>query len=230
MRPAEILLRHERLDERARSLSGEVERLERELGSNPEAERLVLELGEHRSALRDLQLQLKGSERDVEDHRSRMKAREKELMSGRVRNPTELMQMSEEVEHMKARLRGEEEQELALMEQADREEHAVRALEAELEKVNAAAEASAPELRSTLERARAELSEVEAERERLWAEVPPAFQATARRIRVRPAAAEVAGGQCSACRVQVTSSAMQVLRRGEDPVTCENCGRVLALA
>lgn len=230
MRPAEILLRHERLDERARALAGEVERLERELGSNPEAERLALELEEHRSAFRDLQLKLKGSERDVEDHRSRMKAREKELMSGRVRNPTELMQMSEEVEHMKSRLREEEEQELSLMEQADQEDQVVRALEGELEKVNASAEASAPELRSALERARAELSEAEEERDRLWAQIPAAFQAAARRIRVKPAAAEVSGGQCSGCRVQVTSSAMQTLRRGEDPVTCDNCGRVLALA
>jgi len=159
-----------------------------------------------------------------------MKAREKELMSGRIRNPTELMQMSEEVGHMKARLGEEEEQELLVMEDVESNQESIRQLEGELEKVQAAAESAAPELSRTLERDRAELAEVEAERDRLWEQLPPDYRSAVSRIRVRPAASEVVGGQCSACRVQVTSSGMQQLRRGDDVVTCDNCGRVLVMA
>ena len=49
-----------------------------------------------------------------------MRARERELMSGRIHNPTELLQISEEVDHMKARLATEEDAELELMEEAER--------------------------------------------------------------------------------------------------------------
>lgn len=230
LRPAEILLRHQRLDDRARSLAAEVERIERDLSSNPEAERLAVELAERRAQHQSLQLRLRDVEREVEGHRTRMKAREKELMSGRIRNPSELIQMSEEVGHMKARLGEEEEQELLVMEEVESRQESIRQLEAELEKVQAASEAAAPELTRTLERDRAELALAEAERDRLWEELPAAYRSAVTRIRVRPAAAEVVEGKCSACRVQVTSSGMQQLRRGEDVVGCDNCGRVLVLA
>lgn len=213
-----------------RSLRAEVERVDRELAGNPEAERLAAELAECRAQQQSLQLRLRDLEREVEGHRSRMKAREKELMSGRIRNPTELMQMSDEVGHMKTALAAEEEQELVVMEEAERVQHAIRQLEGELARVESAAESAAPGLRAALERDRAELAGAEAERDSLWAQLPAAYQSVVARVRVRPAAAEVIGGQCSACRVQVTSSGMQQLRRGEHLVTCDHCGRVLVLA
>jgi predicted nucleic acid-binding Zn-ribbon protein len=39
----------------------------------------------------------------------------------------------------------------------------------------------------------------------------------------------MADGQCQGCRVTVTSSGMQALRRG-GLVYCENCGRILVIA
>lgn len=230
LRPSETLLRHQRLEERVRSLTAEVERVERELAGNPEAERLAVELAERRAQQQSLQLRLRDVEREVEGHRTRMKAREKDLMSGRIRNPTELIQMSDEVAHMKTALAAEEEQELLVMEEVESVQQAIRQLEGELETVEATAESAAPGLRATLERDRAELAVAEAERDQLWEELPAAYRSAVTRIRVRPAAAEVIGGQCSACRVQVTSSGMQQLRRGEDVVSCDNCGRVLVLA
>ena len=42
--------------------------------------------------------------------------------------------------------------------------------------------------------------------------------------------AEVARNQCLVCHVTVTSSGMQALRKGEEIVHCENCGRILVIA
>jgi predicted nucleic acid-binding Zn-ribbon protein len=51
------------------------------------------------------------------------------------------------------------------------------------------------------------------------------------RTRARPAVARVVGNQCTACRVTVTSSGMQTLRKGlEEIVHCEHCSRILVLA
>ena len=50
------------------------------------------------------------------------------------------------------------------------------------------------------------------------------------RVRTHPPVAEVDHNQCLACHVTVTSSGMQALRKGEDIVHCDNCGRILVIA
>ena len=230
MGPAELLLHHSRLDERVRLITAEIERLESQLASNPEAERLERELAEARALQQEVALKLRERDREREDHRSKMRARERELMSGRIHNPTELLQMSEEVDHMKARLATEEDAELELMVEAERADSEVARLERELVQTRAAAEAQAPDLRARLTQDKDQLADVERERDEVWAQVPSAYQAAARRLRVHPPVAEVVGGQCSACRVQVTSKQMQLLRRGDEIVNCDNCGRILVVA
>jgi predicted nucleic acid-binding Zn-ribbon protein len=141
------------------------------------------------------------------------------------------MQMSDEVAHMKARFAEEEDAELHLMEEGESADEAVRSAAANLADAKARSAAEEPALKEELEAARAELAEVEAERDQLWSEVPPAAQAAYTRTRAQPPVARVVGNQCTACRVMVTSSGMQILRKGlDDLVHCENCGRILVLA
>jgi predicted nucleic acid-binding Zn-ribbon protein len=228
--PAELLLRHWQLEARARGLSAGIARLTAQLERDPELERLLPELEAAHSARRELALRLREADREVEGHRGRLQGREKELMSGRVRNPTELMQMNTEVEHMRDRLRGEEDAELLLMEEVERQEAEVTRIEAEVAAARARIEADAPGLRVRIGEDQAALAEVEAERDSIWAQVPAAHQAAYRRIRIEPPVAEVLDGQCAACRVTVTSTQRQQLRRQDQVVNCENCGRLLVVA
>jgi len=230
VRPGELLLHHVRLSERARVQADDIRRLESRLEHDTEVERLTAELEQARAADQEVELRLRSFDRDREEHQQRLRARERELMSGRIRNPTELMQMSEEVQHMKDRLASEEEAELALMEQAEERQGEIRRLQRELEAAGQRWEAARPGWQAQLDQARAELAELEAERDQAWARIPPELQRAAGRVRAQPPAAEVVGRQCGACRVEVTSSQMQALRRGEDIVPCENCGRLLVVA
>lgn len=230
MRPAEVLLRQQRLAQRAQQLSAEIGRIEAELASNPEAEAVGAEVALARAARQELQLKLRSAERSAEEHRAKMRAREKELMSGRIRNPSELIAMSDEVKHMKERLAAEEESELLLMEEVDSIDQRVSGLEADLERIRSAASEAAPELLERLAGSRESLLATETERDQLWAQLPAGYQAAVARIKVVPAAAEVVAGQCTGCRVGVTSKAIQTLRRSEDVVLCDNCGRVLVMA
>jgi len=148
-------------------------------------------------------------------------------MSGRIRNPTDLMQMSEEVKHMKARFAEEEDAEMRLMEDADAADEAVRSATANLAESRRRSAAEDPTLREELEGWLAELAEVEAERDSVWEQVPPAAQTAYRRMRMHPPVAKVVNNQCAACHVTVTSSGMQILRKGDEIVHCENCGRIL---
>jgi predicted nucleic acid-binding Zn-ribbon protein len=229
-KPAQLLLQHQRLSDRERVLRDNIERIESALASDPEVVQLEDRLEAARAAQEAVASRLHESDRAREDHRSRLRTREKELMSGRIRNPTELMQMSEEVKHMKARFVEEEDAELQLMEDADTADEAMRVATAELEAARARAAAEAPGLRAELESFRSELAEVESAKEQLWSEVPPAARTAYTRQRVQPAVAVVVNNQCTACRVAVTSRGMQMLRQGDEIVHCENCGRILVLA
>ena len=173
---------------------------------------------------------LRESDRERKDHQAKLHTREKELMSGRIRNPTELMQMSQEVDHMKARFAEEEEAELALMEEAEATDSSVDAASARFEQAREQSSAEEPEISARLEAWRTELAGVSAERDEVWSQVPPEYQAAYRRVRVNPVVSQVAGTQCTACRVTVTSSGMQVLRKGDAIVSCDNCGRILVIA
>ncbi len=227
MKPAQLLLEHHRLVERERALRADIARVTARLESDPEVVQLEETLAEARGAQEGSAARLHESDRDREAHRTRLRTREKELMSGRIRNPTELMQMSEEVQHMKARFAEEEDAELRLMEDADAADHVVREATANLEEARRRSRAEEPALRQELEAWGTELAEVEAERNGIWEQVPPPAQAAYSRMRMHPPVAPVLNNQCMACRVMVTSSGMQMLRKGDELVHCENCGRIL---
>jgi len=229
-RPGQLLLQYQRLVDRERILRDDIARIESQLESDPE----VVALEERAAAAQAQQeataARVRESDKAREDHRTRLRSREKELMSGRIRNPTELTQMSEEVQHMKSRFVEEEEAELQLMEDAEAADEALRAVTSELTAARARAAAEAPALQSELDELRSELATVEAEKGQIWNEVSPAAQRAFTRQRVQPAVAEVRNNQCTACRVTVTSRGLQMLRQGDEIVNCENCGRILVLA
>jgi len=216
--------------DRERALRDFIEAVESRLGSDPEVVRREEALENARERQKEFAGRLSESDKKREDHRTALRTREKQLMSGRINNPTELMQMSDEVAHMKARFKEEEDAELQLMEDADAADAAVRNALAELEEARRGSSAEEPELRTQLEEWRAELAEVEEERDRVWGEIPAREQTVFSRVRVRPAVALVQNNQCSACHVTVTSSGMQILRKGDALVQCENCGRILVRA
>lgn len=231
MNAPELTLRYQRLDQRAGQIRTQIARVEAALTDNLEPERLERERASAEAARRDVELRLREREREAEGRRMRLRARERELMSGRIRNPTELMKMQEEVQHLKVAVGKEEDAQLMLMEQQDSLEVDLSRLTRDLTAAREQAAAAAPELRHRLERLTAELVEVEADRDETWTQVPADWQLAYRRVQKRlpDPVAEVAGNQCQACHVAVTSSGMQALRRA-GLLQCDNCGRILVVA
>src|SRR5258708_12430816 len=127
MKPAQLLYEHYRLVERERVLRDDIERVTARLESDPEVVELEAALAEARAVQDASAARVRESDHEREAHRTKLRSREKELMSGRIRNPTDLMQMSEEVKHMKARFVEEEDAEMRLMEDADAADEAARA-------------------------------------------------------------------------------------------------------
>src|SRR5439155_25617590 len=230
MKPAQLLLAYQRLVEKERELRDEIERVESLLASDPDVAHGEQALANARAEQQAIQLRLRESDREREAHRTRLRSREKELISGRIRNPTELIQMNQEVQHMKASFAEEEEAELRLMEEAELAEQAVLEASERLQDARSRSASDEPALRRDLESWQAELATVKADGEAAWAQIAPAAQNAYLRVRVHPPVAEVARNQCLVCHVTVTSSGMQALRKGEEIVHCENCGRILVIA
>jgi predicted nucleic acid-binding Zn-ribbon protein len=226
-KPAQLLLDHQRLVERERGLRDNIERANSRLESDPEVVDREATLVAARAVQEAASARVRESDHEREAHGTRLRAREKELMSGRIRSPSELLQMSDEVKHMKERFAAEEEAEMKLMEDADAADEAVREATNQLEQTRKQSAAEEPEIRSELATWTSELADVESERDAVWEQIPPPAQGTYSRMRMKPAVAQVINNQCSACHVTVTSSGMQKLRAGDELVHCENCGRIL---
>jgi len=187
-------------------------------------------LASAKAAQQAITLRLRESDREREAHRARLRSREKELMSGRIRNPTELMQLNQEVDHLKVSFAEKEDAELRLMEEGELADQAVVEASERLQDARTRSASDEPNLRRDLESWQSELAAVKADSEAVWAQVAPAAQNAYLRVRAHPQVAEVDHNQCLACHVTVTSSGMQALRKGQVVVNCENCSRILVIA
>ena len=76
-----------------------------------------------------------------------------------------------------------------------------------------------------------ELEVARAERERMFAALPPnakrLYNYISSRIRDGVAVAEARNSSCSACFMSLRPQAMAEIRRGEEIIQCENCNRIL---
>jgi predicted nucleic acid-binding Zn-ribbon protein len=230
MKPAQLLLSYMRLVERERELRDEIERVESLLASDPNVAHAEEALATAKANQQAIQLRLRDSDRERETHRTRIRTREKELMSGRIRNPTELMQLNAEVDHLKASFVEEEDAQLRLMEESELADQAVLEATEHLMDTRTRSAGDEPALRRDLEAWQAELAALRTEIDGVWTQLPPAAQRVYLGVRVHPPVAEVDRNQCQACHVTVTSSGMQLLRKGDEIVRCENCGRILVMA
>src|SRR5207245_8576032 len=109
MKPAQLLLAYQRLVERERELRDEIERVESLLNVNPDVVAAEEALAVARAGEQAIQLRLLDSDRDREAHRTRMRSREKELMSGRVRNPKARIVVRDEAQLLQVGFAEEEE-------------------------------------------------------------------------------------------------------------------------
>ncbi|HZV51523.1 MAG TPA: hypothetical protein VFD49_17365 [Candidatus Dormibacteraeota bacterium] len=230
MTPAELALHHQRLGQRMAQLRDQIQRLRERIAVDPETERLERAYRTAESSRRELEARLRRQELEVQQQRSRLRAREGELMSGRIRNPTDLMKLNQEVEHLKTAVAAEEDAQLELMEEEERLAAEMGRLGRELAAARDRGAAAAPDLRRHLGDLERELSEAEEEAVRTWSSIPPEWQEAYRQVQRRypDPVAGVAGGHCQACRVAVTSSGMQVLRRAGLQL-CDGCGRILVV-
>lgn len=160
----------------------------------------------------------------------RIASAERDLMSGRVRNPKELKGMQDNVESMQHHRRELEDQLLEAMVAC--EEHKAR-----YDQAAAAYQQVEARWRKEQAQLQAEQAQIEAEQVRLQKErqviigrLDAARLAAYQQLRQRRggyAVSEVRRGACQVCGVSLPTSLVQAVRQELELVYCNSCGRIL---
>ncbi|MDP1820272.1 MAG: C4-type zinc ribbon domain-containing protein [Acidimicrobiales bacterium] len=158
---------------------------------------------------------------------------DKSLYSGSISNPRDLQALQDEIAALRRRISQLEDQDLELMEQIEPLESSLTRLAVE----RAALDETAAGLRGRIAEDEvaidAELASVQAERERIAADVDPGILSEYEALRPKLggiAIARLVGGSCGGCHLSLSAVEVARLKKlpPEEPAYCEECGRLLA--
>jgi predicted nucleic acid-binding Zn-ribbon protein len=168
-------------------------------------------------------------ENEVVEQRGRAERAERNLMSSKKQD--EYTAAIREADAARKQISTLETQILETMESLDQTEGALKERADEIASLNSDREARLKlfddEMRSQSE----QLTASRAEREKVSAALPKALSSLYTRISARirdgVAVAEARNRSCTACFMSLRPQVMAEIRRGEEVITCDNCGRIL---
>lgn len=174
--------------------------------------------------------QIKWNEGEARGLRDTVKTHERKLYGGTIGSPKELSQLQAKIDEIKQAIGKLEDQTLDLMLEA--EDLAPKLSGARDEVAAAAAAVAAREGANAVDlaTAKAELSELPAQRHEAASAVDPKLLPDYDYVRSRRAGAAVVTlerGVCPGCRMSVPPMLQSRIREGSTVVRCENCGRFL---
>jgi predicted nucleic acid-binding Zn-ribbon protein len=178
-----------------------------------------------------------GRQRSVDtesrDLAQRIQAAERDLMSGRVRNPKELAGMEANVEALRRHRAALEDQLLEALLEVETWQDTLDQQQERLAELESAWRAEQVTLLQERERSLAELKSLGARLQRQWAALPSADQELYRNLRSRKggrALALLRGDTCGGCGMVLATGMIQQTRNAEqdgERVFCPSCGRLL---
>ena len=171
-------------------------------------------------------------ENEVVEQKGRAERAERNLMSSK--KPDEYTAAIREADAARKQISGLETQILEQLEQLEQAEAALKERAAEIASMNSDREAKLKAFDEETGTIGDRLVAARKEREEVFASLPKQLSALYSRIgaRIRDgvAVAEARNRSCSACFMSLRPQIMAEVRRGEDIITCDNCGRILFVA
>jgi predicted nucleic acid-binding Zn-ribbon protein len=168
-------------------------------------------------------------ENEVMEQRGRVERAERNLMSSK--KPDEYTAAIREADAARKQISALETQILEQMEQLEKAETSLNERADEIVTMNSDRETKLKAFDDETGRIGDRLIAARKEREEVFASLPKPMSALYSRIgaRIRDgvAVAEARNRSCSACFMSLRPQVMAEVRRGEDIITCDNCGRIL---
>jgi predicted nucleic acid-binding Zn-ribbon protein len=168
-------------------------------------------------------------ENEAIDQKNRAERAERNLMSSKKQD--EYTAAIREADAARKQLSAVETQILEQMESLEQAEAALNERADEIATLNSDREARLKAFDEETASQSELLAKQRVEREQLFANLPPAMSGMYARIRARirdgVAVAEARNRSCTACFMSLRPQVMAEIRRGEEVLTCDNCGRIL---
>lgn len=191
--------------------------------------RAALETSDQLSA--ELKLKLCALELETSGLADKLQEVNKRLYSGRITNAKELAGLNQDEKMLQRRKSELEDRELALMEQIENADNAVKEKRAGYEKISSETNTRNDKERAQLHTLDASDAELARKRETIRPQLPVETSRVyddLRRAKKGRAVAMMKGSSCAACGYEVPSGLISRVRLGNELVFCANCGRILA--
>lgn len=224
-----LVIQLQSLDQRISALEREVAALPKHIaGIEKTLESHVRKLEADRAALAANQKERKKMEGDIQVHEQKISKLKDQMLGAKTNEQYRAFQS--EIEFIQKEIRKCEDRILELMSESEPLDQNVKKAEAALKEEKQAVEAEKARARDRTAADQAELEKLRAERRDAASRLPPGIRTTYDRIRKKwhgVVIAEAVEGLCSACQLTIRPQHMQDLKRGDQLMTCESCGRFL---
>jgi uncharacterized protein len=224
-----LALRLQALDRNIASLENEIATLPKHIA---EIERRLeshsRRLEADRAALSANQRERKKLEGDVQVQEQKISKLKTQMLEAKTNEQYRAFQ--NEIAYAEGEIRKAEDKVLELMEQSERLEKNVKAAEADLKQENQHVESEKTRARERTDLDQKELADRVAERKSITDQMDPKVYAHYLRIRKKTKGTVIADateGRCSACQIALRPQFFQDLRRRDQIMFCETCGRML---
>jgi len=226
----ELVTRLQNLDSQIAELDKEVAALPRQIG---QIEKLLdahnRRLEADRAALTANQKERRRLEDDVKTHEQKISKLRDQMLQAKTNEQYRAFQ--NEIDYAAREIRKAEDRILDLMAESEPLDANVKKAETELKKERQQVEAEKQRARERTSRDEEQLKKLRAERAQAVGSMDPKLVRDYDRIRRKwhggSAVAEAVEGRCSACQISMRPQFWQDLRRGDQIMFCESCGRFL---
>lgn len=224
-----LVIQLQSLDSRISTLEKEVAALPRHIAEIEKTlETHVRKLEADRAALTANQKDRKRMEGEILTHEQKISKLKDQMLGAKTNEQYRAFQ--NEIDYIQKEIRTAEDRILELMSESEPLDHNVKKAEAALKEEKQAVEAEKARARERTAADQAELNKLHGERRDAAARLPAAIRNAYERIRKKwhgVVIAEAVEGLCSACQLSIRPQHMQDLKRGDQLMTCESCGRFL---
>jgi hypothetical protein len=181
-----------------------------------------------KAALTGNQKDRKKLEGDIQVHQQKISKLRDQMLGAK--NNEQYKAFQHEIEYAEKEVRTAEDRILELMTESEALDGNVKKAEAALKQEKQQVDAETAQARQRTAADQAQLAQIQVERKDAASKLsPPALSAYDRLKKKHHGlvSAEVAGGRCSACQITLRPQFFQDLRKGDQLMYCESCGRFL---
>jgi predicted nucleic acid-binding Zn-ribbon protein len=222
-------IRLQNLDDRAAELTKEIATLPKHIAEiEKKLESHQRRLDQDRAGMTANQKERKHLEGEIQANDQKISRLKTQMMDAKTNDQYRAFQ--HEIDFCQQEIRRHEDRILELMTESEPLEKAVKAAEAALAAEKKQVEEEKAKARERTATDQREIDGLLAERKGILAQMTPKIASEYERIRkgrAGVAIAEVVGGRCSKCNMQVRPQFLQELKRQDSVMVCESCKRML---